>query len=145
LGEKQWDVIHFNWGLHDLKYMGPQGENLADPASPGSHQQVPLDQYEANLRRLVEMLKATEAKLIWCSTTPVPDGAKGRVVGDSAKYNEAAARIMQQEEIDINDLYTFAKPRLAEIQQPANVHFTSDGSKQLAEQVAQAISAALPR
>ena len=28
LGKKKWDVIHFNWGLHDLKYMGPNGENL---------------------------------------------------------------------------------------------------------------------
>ena len=23
LGDDPWDVIHFNWGLHDLKYMGP--------------------------------------------------------------------------------------------------------------------------
>jgi hypothetical protein len=28
LGDGKWDVIHFNWGLHDLKYMGPNGENL---------------------------------------------------------------------------------------------------------------------
>ena len=28
IGKKKWDVIHFNWGLHDLKYMGPNGENL---------------------------------------------------------------------------------------------------------------------
>ena len=25
LGERKWDLIHFNWGLHDLKYMGPKG------------------------------------------------------------------------------------------------------------------------
>ena len=31
LGDGKWDVIHFNWGLHDLKYMGPNGENLGDP------------------------------------------------------------------------------------------------------------------
>ena len=30
LGDGKWDVIHFNWGLHDLKYMGPKGQNLAD-------------------------------------------------------------------------------------------------------------------
>src|SRR5512137_1049512 len=23
LGTSKWDVIHFNWGLHDLKYLGP--------------------------------------------------------------------------------------------------------------------------
>jgi acyl-CoA thioesterase-1 len=145
LGEKRWDVIHFNWGLHDLKYMGPEGQNLADPAATDSHPQVPLDEYEANLRRLVKRLKATKAKLIWCSTTPVPAGAQGRVVGDSAKYNQTAARVMQENQVAMNDLYSFAKPRLAEIQRPANVHFTPDGSQRLAEQVAEAILEALQR
>ena len=41
LGDGKWDVIHFNWGLHDLKYMGPKGQNLADPKAKESHQQVP--------------------------------------------------------------------------------------------------------
>ena len=49
LGDGKWDVIHFNWGLHDLKYLGPQGQNLADPTAKDSHQQVPIDAYEANL------------------------------------------------------------------------------------------------
>ena len=31
LGEKSWDVIHFNWGLHDLKYMNEKGQ-LVDVA-----------------------------------------------------------------------------------------------------------------
>ena len=35
---------------------------------------MPLDEYEKNLRELVKQLKATEAKLIWASTTPVPEG-----------------------------------------------------------------------
>ncbi len=96
LGDGKWDVIHFNWGLHDLKYMGPNGENLGDPEAPTSHQQVPPAEYEKNLRTLVERLEKTGAKLIWGSTTPVPDGAAGRVVGDSAKYNEIAAKIMKE-------------------------------------------------
>ena len=37
LGDGNWDVIHFNWGLHDLKYMGPNGENLQDPTDPKNH------------------------------------------------------------------------------------------------------------
>ena len=28
LGTRKWDLIHFNWGLHDLKYMGKDGTNL---------------------------------------------------------------------------------------------------------------------
>ncbi len=143
LGDKKWDVIHFNWGLHDLKYMGPDGSNLADPKAEGSHQQVPIDEYEKHLRTLVARMKKTGAKLIWCSTTPVPDGSAGRVVGDAVKYNEVAAKVMKENDVAIDDLYAFAKPQLAEIQLKANVHFSPEGSKTLAKQVAKSITAAL--
>ena len=143
LGEGKWDVIHFNWGLHDLKYLGPQGQNLADPNAADSRPQVPIDEYEQNLRKLVERLKKTGAQLIWCSTTPVPEGARGRVPGDSAKYNAVAAKVMEEQGVTINDLFAFAKPQLAQIQRPRDVHFTGPGSKELAKQVAQRIEAAL--
>lgn len=143
LGDGKWDVIHFNWGLHDLKYMGPGGKNLADPQAADSFQQVPPDEYRKNLETLVQRLKKTGAKLIWRSTTPVPEGAGGRVVGDSAKYNAIAKEIMDRHDIAIDDQYAFCLPRLEAIQRPANVHFTPEGSKQLAEQTVAAIKAAL--
>jgi acyl-CoA thioesterase-1 len=143
LGGSAWDVIHFNWGLHDLKYMGPNGENLADPEAPDSQQQVPIHRYEANLRTLALRLKETGARLIWCSTTPVPAGAAGRVQGDARRYNEAARRVMRSLGIPTSDLFAFAEPRLEEIQRPANVHFTPDGSQALAREVARAIRARL--
>ena len=145
IGDGKWDVIHFNWGLHDLKYLGPNGRNLADPKAADSRQQVPPDAYEANLRKLVARLQKTGATLIWRSTTPVPEGAQGRVVGDSAKYNAIAKKIMDEYEIAIDDQYTFAMKRLKEIQRPANVHFTPDGSKALAEQAVKAIEKALAK
>lgn len=143
LGDGKWDVIHFNFGLHDLKYLGPRGQNLANPAAANSRQQVPIDQYEANLRKLVKRLEATGAKLIWRTTTPVPEGARGRVVGDSAKYNAVAKKIMDEHDIAIDDQYTFAHKRLKEIQRQADVHFTPDGSKALAQQAVAAIEKAL--
>ena len=143
LGDGKWDVIHFNWGLHDLKYLGPQGQNLADPKAADSHQQVPIDEYEANLRKLVARLKKTCAKLIWRSTTPVPVGAKGRIVGDSANYNAVAQKIMAENEIAIDDQYAFALPRLEKIQRKADVHFTPEGSQELAKQAVMAIEKAL--
>jgi len=72
LGDGKWDVIHFNWGLHDLKYISAKG-GLTDVDK--GKQQVPIGQYEANLEKLVLRLKKTGAKLIWASTTPVPEGA----------------------------------------------------------------------
>ena len=93
LGKSKWDLIHFNWGLHDLKYMGPNGQNLF-PKEKGGKPPVPIAAYEKNLDKLVTRLKKTGAKLIWRNTTPVPPGSKGRYVGDSVKYNAAAARVM---------------------------------------------------
>ncbi len=144
LGEKPWDVIHFNWGLHDLKYMGPEGQNLADPEKPTSHQQVPPAEYEKNLRQLVERLKKTGAKLIWRNTTPVPVGSAGRVVGDSAKYNAIAEKIMQENAIETHDMYAFVLPRKDEVMLKANVHFTKEGYDALAKDVAAIVMKALP-
>lgn len=145
LGDKKWDLIHFNFGLHDLKYMNDRGA-LVDPSV--GRQQVPPAEYEKNLRELVERLKRTGATLLWCTTTPVPEGSSGRIPGDAAKYNEIALKVMKESsgghQIFIDDLYRFARPRLAEIQRKANVHFTPDGSRRLAEQVAMAISENLP-
>ena len=126
LGDGHWDVIHFNWGLHDLR------------RDTGEHQ-VPIDQYEKNLANLVERLKKTGARLIWCSTTPVPQGAVRRTPGDEIEYNRVAAKIMRAEGIAVNDLYAFAKPRLAKIQRKANVHFFPAGSAELAKAVAASI------
>ena len=142
LGKKKWDVIHFNWGLHDLKYMGPNGENLF-PKEKGGKVQVPIQEYEKNLERLVVRLKKTNAKLIWRNTTPVPPGSKGRYVGDSIKYNAAAARVMIRHGIPTHDLFTMSKKRKKEIMLPANVHYTKDGSEVLGGDVAMVILEAL--
>lgn len=133
LGAGPWAVIHVNWGLHDLKLM-----------DDGTHQ-VALDAYEANLRTLVERLRRTGARLIWASTTPVPDArvSPPRKSADVLAYNAAARRVMEEFGIPIDDLYAVALPRLGEIQRPANVHFTEAGYGVLAEHVAASIRAAL--
>lgn len=145
LGESKWDVIHFNWGLHDLKYIGNDPKVLADPKATGSHPQVPLADYEKNLKTLVEQLKATGAKLIWCNTTPVPAGSAGRVEGDERKYNEAAARVMKEANVMTDDLCEHANAKLKEVQLPANVHYSPDGYKYLATKVASVIAGEFPK
>ena len=144
LGKSKWDVIHFNWGLHDLKYMGPKGENLF-PKEKGGKPQVPLAAYEKNLEKLVVRLKKTGAKLIWRNTTPIPPGSKGRYVGDSVKYNEAAARVMKRHGIPTHDLFTISKKRMKELMLPANVHYKKEGSRVLGKDVARAIVEALKK
>ena len=87
-------------------------------------------------------LKQTGASVIWCETTPVPEGAKGRVPGDAKRYNLAAAKEMDEVgDIQIDALYDFANQYAQ--QRPVNVHYTSAGSAALAEQVAKSVRAAL--
>ncbi len=142
LGDSKWDVIHFNWGLHDLKYISKKGGLVAPDQGK---QQVPLAEYEKNLTKLVERLEQTKAKLIWRNTTPVPEGAAGRVVGDSVKYNAVAAKIMHQHNIPTDDQYSFVKPQIDQLMLKANVHFTKAGSLALAKQAVAAIEKALPK
>jgi acyl-CoA thioesterase-1 len=133
LGDTHWDVIHFNWGLHDLKM------------TPAGGRQIPVESYEKNLATLVARLRKTGAKLIWATTTPVPEGklSPPRQPADVERYNGAAARVMKANEIVSDDLHATVLPRMAEVQLPANVHFNSSGWELLGRQVASAIEIAL--
>jgi acyl-CoA thioesterase-1 len=140
LGETHWDVIHFNFGLHDLKYVDARGRNTSVETGK---QQIPVEQYEQNIDQIVKRLKKTGAKLIFATTTPVPEGTGFRAKGDAAIYNRTAERVMKKHRVPIDDLYSFALPRLKEIQRDSNVHFNAEGSELLAEQVAKSIIKAL--
>jgi len=133
LGDSRWDVIHFNWGLHDLK------------VTPEGGRQVPVEAYERNLAALVERLQATGARLIWATTTPVPEGKQNppRESADVTRYNAAARRVMESHGVAVDDLYAAALPRVAEIQLPGNVHFNAAGWEVLGGKVAAAIDGVL--
>ena len=133
-----WDVIHFNFGLHDLKRVHPDtGANSDDPDDP--HQADP-ERYEAQLRIIVERLQATGARLVFATTTPVPEGVRPyRTQADVLEYNRVATRVMGEEGVAVDDLFAFANPRLAELQNPHDVHFSKAGSAALGREVAESI------
>ncbi|MBL9213976.1 MAG: SGNH/GDSL hydrolase family protein [Opitutaceae bacterium] len=137
----RWDVIHFNFGLHDLKHVNAAGEMV--PVAQGRRVSTQA-QYEGNLRQIVARLKQTGARLVFATTTPIPVGANGRVAGSELPFNEAARKIMAENGVPIDDLHALAAPRLAEIQKPANVHYTDAGYALLAAQVRDSIVALLP-
>jgi acyl-CoA thioesterase-1 len=141
LGSGKWDVIHFNFGLHDLKYLDAQGKM----ATPEKGKQVAsLSEYEKNLRELVARLRKTGAKLIFATTTPVPAASQGRVEHDEIRYNEVAVRLMKELNVPVDDLHALVAPLQAKIQRPKNVHFTDEGYGLLADQVVANILPALP-
>lgn len=131
LGEKPWAVIHFNFGLHDLK-RGNHGQP-----------QVPLEEYEQNLRRIVTRLKQTGATLVWASTTPIPPGVARRVPEDAVRYNAAARKVMDDNGVVVNDLYATVLPHLTVWLAPRSVHFTAEGASAVGKHVAAAIEATL--
>ena len=135
LGDRKWDLIHFNWGLHDLKFMGKDGTNLV-PKEKGGIVQVSLPEYEKNLDKLVTRMKKSAKQLVWRNTTPIPPGSKARYVGDSVKYNQAAARVMKKHGVPILDLFTPSKKNMKDWMKEANVHYHAHGSQALAERVA---------
>jgi hypothetical protein len=148
LGEKRWDVIHFNFGLHDLGYRWPEDTNLnaqgiyATPKN-GGHQNVPPETYAKNLRTLVARLKRSGAKLIFATTTPVSADLHSYVKAAEQPYNVAALQVMAAEKIVVNDLWAFAMPQIESLQILGNPHFTAKGSAALARQVALSVRAQL--
>lgn len=146
IGKTDWDVIHFNWGLWDLCYRHPESKVQGRRDKVRGTLTTPVDVYESNLDQLVARLKRTNAALIWAHTTVVPEGEAGRKLGDDAKYNAAAARVMEKYGIVVNDLHTLTKgfgPEL--LSKPGDVHFNSRGYDRIARQVASAIEAAVSK
>lgn len=136
LGRGRWDVIHFNFGLHDIK--------LDD----ADRTRTTPDAYRNNLHELVRRLRATGARLVFATSTPVPGKLKTtgprRRTADVAAFNVVAQEVMTAEKIPVNDLYAVALPRVGEIQLPIDVHYRPEGYRILGEVVAEAIRAQLP-
>ena len=140
LGETKWDVIHFNWGLHDLCYRHPDSKVYGNRDKVKGKITHTPEVYEANLEQLVIRLKKSGAKLIWATTTPVPPGEAGRFVEDAVRYNHVAATVMKRHRITVNNLHDALLPRFAEFASlPGDVHLTKDGYRFLAEHVVSAI------
>jgi hypothetical protein len=133
------DVIHFNFGLHDLKRVkASSGANSDDKDDP---QQAGLETYTDQLRSITLTLLSSGAQLCFATTTPVPGGGvrPHRDPQDVIEYNAAAVQLMQGLGVTVNDLYTSAQALPAGSQLPVNVHFSKAGSRELAGGVASAI------
>ena len=82
------------------------------------------------------------AKLIFATTTPVPEDEPGRHAGDAAKYNKVALQVMKKHpQILVNDLYAFTKPNHSQWwTKPGNVHYNDTGKNAQGDEVAGVIS-----
>ena len=148
---RRWDLISFQFGLHDLAF---------------DTERLGVAQYTALLAnitaRLVALQRRDATQLLWVTTTPVPTvptySAAGpcnvtsaclnppRFDADVQLYNAAAAQVVAAANaagatIDTLDLYSLVLARCGGpgykscegFQLPANVHYTHDGWQALAD------------
>lgn len=133
LGDGRWDVIHFNFGLHDAKYLSE------------TELRHPRERYIKNLKALVDRMKRTNAKLIFGTTTPTPE-----VLGPTRRFdkiserNRLAVELMEQEGVAIDDLFAVVVPVEDKIRRPNDLHYTPEGYALLAAAVARSIEGRLP-
>ena len=58
-------------------------------------------------------------------------------------YNQVALKIMNNNQIKVNDLYSSVLPKISDLQIPNNVHFKEKGSEFLANLVVKSIMESL--
>ena len=125
------DVVHINAGLHDLK--------LKDRTY-----QVPLGEYQKNLKTILERIqKETKAKIIFATTTPIVDDLHAqrkagfdRFEADVQKYNVAAVSVMKQAGVPINDLHQLIESGGRQtLMNSDGTHYTPEGYARLAAAV----------
>lgn len=112
------DIFLINCGLHDIKFQ--DGAN-----------QIPLKQYESNLREILPLWRELATHPRWVRTTPVDDALHAahcqlfaRRDADVMRYNACADAIMREHGVEIIDLNGFT----AGLDSPYcdHVHFSED-------------------
>ncbi|MER8765811.1 SGNH/GDSL hydrolase family protein [Mesorhizobium sp. M0968] len=139
---REYDVIHFNAGLHDLKRVPNPAEVMLEQDSiEGGERWIEPAAYRENMRNIMRRLKMGGARVIVATTTPVPPEARHRMAGEEQTYNAILRSEAKGNSVEINDLRRFILPFLSAAQRPRDVHFNETGSLLLAGQVAAAVLA----
>ena len=159
LPHRNWDLISFNFGLHDLAY---------------DTERISVDQYKMLMRNIITKLvgaqQAAKMALLWVTTTPIPTvptygpGCNDtthclnppRFDDDAVLYNLAVAELIEDAaragaKIGTSDLYSFVLQNCGGrgysqclgFQLPSNVHYTEKGWAALAARLALDVEAQL--
>jgi lysophospholipase L1-like esterase len=134
----EYDIIHINSGLNDLRTTDFQSvDNL-----------VPLDYYAKNVERIIKAINrySSGSIIVWATITPVLDelfhtfhqermdySMKNE---DVIRYNEAAIKVAGRLGVALNDLYAYlmtGDPSLIILED--GVHYTGYGYQLIAERV----------
>ncbi len=133
LGAEQWDIVQFNWGLWDLCYRHPDSKVYGNRDKINGKITHTVDEYAANLDSIISLLqKKTNAKLIFVTTTYVPENEAGRYTADVIRYNDAAKTVLKKYEIPVNDIYQQSISIHKKFGKGSDdVHYTTEGYQAL--------------
>jgi lysophospholipase L1-like esterase len=137
VGEGKWDIVQFNWGLWDLCYRHPDSKVQGNRDKVNGEITYSIDEYASNLDSIVTMLQTiTDAKLIFLTTTFVPEDEAGRFKDDAIRYNEVAKEIMKKHSVIINDIYKQSMTIHRKFGKGSDdVHYSDEGYEKLSELV----------
>ena len=134
------DVVHWNNGYWDM--------NIEAPMTEAMH---PVEEYVHFLKRIIKLCRENGAKIIFATTTPILEpGMAADNTGTQAGsinytnewvelYNDAAKKLMAEENIPVNDLYALCKEGEHYYKCPDMLHLTEEGYRKCAKQAADMI------
>ena len=121
---KDANVIHFNIGHWDLCQLFDDKETFSS-----------IEEYRANLTRIVKELKKITPKIIFATTTPV---RKENPHNDNKiidEFNKVALEIMKENNVLVNDLNSLLKDDIYRYICDDLIHLNDVGKKKCGEQV----------
>lgn len=139
LGDTEWDIIVFNFGLHDMVFK----DSLKKYDVVNGKISVPLDDYRKNLQTILDKLKETTANVVFVTTTTVPENSSGRKVESPEQYNKIAKEVMNKNGIEVLDLYETSLKVHPKNSKPGNVHYSEAGYELLANPIIENIKSKL--
>ena len=130
------DIIHWNAGLWDTAILYHEDGCFTS-----------LDNYVANMKKILRELKKTGAVVIFATTTPVSDDKKyfpgpmppAHDSEDIIRYNRAVLESFREEDVIVNDLFSVINAEKDQYLKGDKIHPNADGVKLLGKAVADII------
>jgi Lysophospholipase L1 and related esterases len=132
----KFDVVHWNNGYWDM--------NIQAPMVDAIH---PVDEYLHFLKRIIAEIRRSGSEIIFATTTPILD--KGTGLDNTGtgveitynndwvvKYNDAAKKLMAEQNIAVNDLYALMLKDKNYYKCEDMLHLTEEGYRLCAQQAA---------
>ena len=126
---KKYDILLINCGLNDIKR---NHHNMK--------KQIDKEDYEKNLKRILEIGQDISNKVYWINSTPVDNDLHNqstlrsyRYDWDVVEYNKIADKVMNENNVDVIDLYDYTKSFETKDMYRDYIHFNDDISAKQAE------------